>query len=442
MEQFIILFYIFFEGLLIFQFCIFLYLFIISGKKELVCYGLFLLLLAANFLISDPSTFGLGSNEVVLNSDWYKFINTPLVIVANLFYVLFLKHFYRTLTTYKLFFAIINAVRITLLGLIVLFYVLLALGIHSNFLFDIINIVLTLVGVWLLVLIIKNKMPFTRLMAMGFLANLVGTLSSAVMLSLLANGVEHLLVSEYPFVFIKLGLLIEIFFFNLAIFKKWQRQEQELSLQKIQSELAMEKIKGQISKELHDDIGANLSGIQMYSQMALQQAGQGNFESSGKSIKVIENATGDVLNHLKDMVWSIQPGNDKLEDLFEKIQEYAVFITGAKNIRLHWHAPEIIPQQTIATEARHNIYMIVKEALNNAVKYAAAENIHLNILLNSGSVSIAIKNDGKGFDAGKEYAGHGLKNMYKRAAEINGELKISSSPLEGTSLVLLVKITQ
>lgn len=239
-----------------------------SKKRELFFYSIFLLLLSINFFISDPSTFGWGDDETVLNSNWYKLVNTPIVIAANLFYVLFLIEFYSTLTKHKLLFKILNLEIKGLALALIIFFSLFAFGITSNLLFNILSFLGIIIGVWLMTIIIKERLPYSKLMVLGFASNLVGTLLSVFMLILLSQGVRHLLVYDYPFVFVKLGVLLEIFFFNIAIFKKWNYQEKQLALLQVENQLAIEKVRNKISSQLHDDIGSTLSGVSMYSHLA------------------------------------------------------------------------------------------------------------------------------------------------------------------------------
>lgn len=442
MERLIYFFYIFFQGTLFLQAVIFLTLYISSHKKELQYYSLFLLLIGLNFFISAPSTFGFGDDETVLNSNWYKLINTPLVIGGNLFYVLFLREFYRSLTQSRQFFFILKVTKWALVASLLLFLSLYAIGIHSNLLFNILNLIGIISGVWLVTIIIRDRLPFTQLMAYGFIINLVGTLLTIAMLIMLTQGVRHWLVTGYPLVFVKLGLLGEIFFFTLAIFKKWQQQEKELSVQQLRTELAVEKIKGQISKELHDDIGSTLSGINMYSHMAKEQTEAGNTIATGKTLEVIQQASDEMIYKLKDMVWAMQPGNENMEQLNDKIKEYAVFITGAKKIKLQTDFATRSDGLKLSAETIHNVYTIVKEALNNAVKYSEATFITISTTVINNLLTFCITDNGVGFDRQEITEGNGLINMEKRADEIDAILQITPTPGTGTRLQLQLKITQ
>ena len=443
MERLTFYFYIFFQGILFFQGIIFFYIYFTLKQKEFLYYALFLFLICINFLISDTGTFGLGDDDVVLNSVWYKLVNTPLVITANIFYVLFLKRFYQPLTNNRLFFGILNTVFKVLLAALILFFILFVLGIHSNFLFNIINLLGVLTGVWLVIIIIRQQMPFTKLMAAGFIVNLAGTCVTVVMLGLMAKGVKHFFVSEYPLVFIKLGLMGELLFFNMAIFKKWQNQAQKLAVQQIQTELDMEKLRNKISGALHDDIGSTLSGINMYTHMAMQQSNTGNQQAVKKSIITIQESAGEMINKLKEILWTVQPGKDNISSLTDKIEEYAIFMANAKEMQVKTiFESEVTDNYYISSQTRQHLFLIAKETINNAVKYSGASTIFISAATVGKLFCLTINDDGKGFDAETIKHGNGLNNMQKRANELGADFNIQSKMGQGCLASLKLKITQ
>ena len=92
-------------------------------------------------------------------------------------------------------------------------------------------------------------------------------------------------------------------------------------------------------------------------------------------------------------------------------------------------------------QQRHNLYLIFKEAINNALKYAAAKNMVILLEKEANIMKMEIRDDGKGFDAGSNYSGNGIKNMHFRAQAISGKLYISSSPGNGSQVSLHFPIT-
>lgn len=440
MERMIYFFYIFFQGIILFQFTVFVYLYYISKRRELIFYSAFLFLIALNFFIADPSTFGWGDDETVLNSNWFKLVNTPIVIVANVFYVLFLIEFYSSITKHKLLFKILNLELKGLILALIIFFTLFAFGITSDLLFNILNFIGIIIGVWLMIIIIKEKLPYTKPMVLGFASNLIGTLLTVFMLILLSQGVKHLLVSDYPFVFVKLGVLLEILFFNIAIFKKWNYQEKQLVLQQAEKKLAIEKVRNQISSQLHDDIGSTLSGVSMYSHLANSLLEKGDHGEAKKSLHIIQKSTNEMVEKLGDLVWSVNPKQDSLQLLFERLEQYGLDMCRAKHI--DFKTSILISHFNLPAENRYQLYLFCKEAINNAVKYSDANLLELTVKENNQLLEITIGDNGKGFDFESVKRGNGLDNMQKRASELGADFNIHSKPGEGSLISLKVKITQ
>jgi signal transduction histidine kinase len=440
MEKLIYFFYIFFQGIILFQFAVFLYLYRMSKRRELLFYSIFLFLIALNFFIADPSTFGWGDDETVLNSDWFKLVNTPIVIVANIFYVLFLVEFYSTLTKHKLLFRILNLEVKGLILALIIFLTLFAFGITSNLLFNILNFLGIVIGIWLITIIVKQKLPYTKPMVLGFASNLTGTLLTVFMLILLSQGVKHLLVYDYPFVFVKLGVLLEILFFNIAIFKKWNHQEKQLAVQQLESRFAIERVRNKISSQLHDDIGSTLSGVSMYTHLANDLLEKGEQNDAKKSLRIIQKSTDEMVEKLGDLVWSTSSKQDSLQLVFERLEQYGFDMCSAKNIQ--FKANILISNFNLPAENRYQLYLFCKEAINNAVKYSGANLLKLTVKESNQLLLVNISDDGKGFDFESIKRGNGLDNMQKRADELNADFNMQSKPGGGCLISLKVKITQ
>ena len=418
----------------------FLYLYTFSKKKEFLYFSLFLLLLGVNFFLNSTDLYELADHDGFMYSIVYNLINTPLVIAANIFYVLFLKSFYYGITKNKLLFNILRQVKNVLLVALALFFILYFCGVISNLLFNILHLLGIVVGIWLVIIIWRDKLPHKKLMVSAFISNLAGSLVTVCMLLLQNTNSQHILVRDYPYVFIQVGLLFKIFFFNLAIFAKWIGLEKEAAIFEMRSQLAVEKVKSQISKELHDDIGSNLSGIQMYSYMARQEAQKGNSSGIFNALNVIESASGEVVNNLRDIVWAIQPGNDNLQSLSDKISEYALFMTTAKNIRLVSEYNQEKMEGIIHTEWRHQVFMIAKEAINNAVKHSGTSVLYLHTHRKENFFVLEIRDVGSGFMSNDNNPGNGLKNMQKTADEIGATLSMQAKEGKGTCISLQLKI--
>jgi len=210
-------------------------------------------------------------------------------------------------------------------------------------------------------------------------------------------------------------------------------------LQQIKQELAIENVRNQISSQLHDDIGSTLSGVLMYSHLANNMLDKGEQRNAQESLNVIQRSASEIVEKLDDLVWSVNPNQDTLELLLERVENFALEMCHAKNIQLKINIAEQINGINFLTEHRHNIYLFLKEAINNAVKYSGAAIIEISIRQLNDMLMFLISDDGKGFEHDTVKKGNGLKNMQKRAAEIGAEFVLQTIIEKGTKVSLNIK---
>lgn len=201
--------------------------------------------------------------------------------------------------------------------------------------------------------------------------------------------------------------------------------------------LEIQHIRQTISKDLHDDIGATVSSINILANMAksdlVSEAKRNQF------LETIQDESKHVSESLNDIVWSINPKNDTPEIMYARMQRYASELFEAGNIAYEFVLPGE-GELTIDMKRRQHLYLIYKEAINNLVKYSKATSAWVTIVLTKSDFSINISDNGKGFDAHAEHTGNGIYNMRKRAEEIGAELEIKSEPGKGTSISLRLAI--
>ena len=206
-----------------------------------------------------------------------------------------------------------------------------------------------------------------------------------------------------------------------------------------QQELMNERLR--ISRELHDEVGATLSGIAMYSHLTKEQIKNADTAEVEKSLNIMQQSSGEMVNKLNDIVWLINPEQDSLQKLIERLEEYARDMASIKNMEVNVHIPENIAAINLPIESRRNIYMFCKEAINNAVKYSNATLLELTIREADGKMEFSVSDNGKGFDAVMVRRGNGLVNMQQRADEIGAKLLIQSQHDGGSQISLQCKIT-
>jgi signal transduction histidine kinase len=378
----------------------------------------------------------------VWNSAWYDYTNTPVIIIENLFYLLFLNSFFTDITSDKIVNRVLRFVLWLIPFIVLLFVLLTFLQMDKQFIFYTVKLIAVFPAIVVAYVLLKRKPPFAILVANGLICTIAGTCITVFMIMLRNQGVHHLFTDGYPLFFIRLGLLGDMIFYLAAILKKWHYQEKQLALEKLRSELAVEQVRNRLSGELHDDLGSTRSGISMYSYMAGDLLQSGEYEKAKQSLGIIQKSANEMVLNLRDLVWTMDPKQDSFETLLDHLKEYGTEICAAKNISFKTIYDIAILKNSLSNVARHQIYLFVKEAINNAVKYSRATIIELAVKENKteGKLEFTVIDDGRGFDIATVKTGNGLSNMQKRADEIGAKLVLQSKENEGTSVCLQCKI--
>ena len=199
-------------------------------------------------------------------------------------------------------------------------------------------------------------------------------------------------------------------------------------------------LRTKISHDLHDEVASTLSGIRLYSELAKQQLANNESLQVKKSLDLIAVNASEMKEDMSDIIWAINPANDSFGKLLQKLKVYASETCAAAGIRFQLLTDEPIPAEKLTMEQRRNIYLICKEAINNAVKYSGARNIVLKVAQLERSVHIRITDDGKGFDPEITVNGNGVLNMQMRSKEIGANLEIQSRQGVGTDIEMFVKV--
>jgi signal transduction histidine kinase/ligand-binding sensor domain-containing protein len=201
---------------------------------------------------------------------------------------------------------------------------------------------------------------------------------------------------------------------------------------RLQQLLRMERLRAAISSDLHDEVGATLSSISIFSEMAKQTL---PFASKTEPyLQRIGDRSRDSIEKMSDIIWSINPENDSLQQMLIRMKNFVNETVEGKEVAVHWQESEMIARLKLGMAERKNFYLLFKEAIINAVKYANAKNISVQISIDNKIVSLKVSDDGKGFSFESIKPGNGIKNMKQRALLLNGEATINSSPGKGTTV--------
>jgi signal transduction histidine kinase len=192
---------------------------------------------------------------------------------------------------------------------------------------------------------------------------------------------------------------------------------------------AVAQLRDQIARDLHDDLGSNLGGIVLLSEMGSRHSVDGQAREDFAAIK---EAAEEMAKSMQDIVWLIGRGNTGLRDLTTRLRQAALAILGDKELSVTVEPPEFRDRELSLLFRRH-VFFAFKEALNNVRRHAAAAKVEVCITINPAHLAISIRDDGVGFaPAAAPATGHGLANLARRAARLKGTCRVASSPGRGT----------
>jgi two-component system, NarL family, sensor histidine kinase UhpB len=138
-------------------------------------------------------------------------------------------------------------------------------------------------------------------------------------------------------------------------------------------------------------------------------------------------------------VWMIKPGESEAGSLKQRMERFAYEICGSKNIIATLQIDEL-EKLRLTMEQRKNLYLIFKEAMNNAVKYSGTEKIEVKAMMQQKQLEMMIQDYGQGFDVSKSTRGNGLGNMLQRAKDMQAQLQVESAAGKGTSIKLICSV--
>ncbi|MFN8271027.1 MAG: histidine kinase [Chitinophagaceae bacterium] len=208
---------------------------------------------------------------------------------------------------------------------------------------------------------------------------------------------------------------------------------------KLQSQQAIANERLRISRELHDEVGSTLSGIAMYSHLSKEQMKSAQMENVEKSLNIMQQSASEMVAKLNDIVWLLNPAQESLEKLVQKLEDYANDMCRAKDIHLNVKVNANLSEVKLSMATRHNIYLFCKEAINNAVKHSECSSLELLVREINDTLELSIADNGKGFNEATIQKGNGLANMKKRGQEIGAAVGLETEYRMGSRLFLRVK---
>jgi signal transduction histidine kinase len=211
----------------------------------------------------------------------------------------------------------------------------------------------------------------------------------------------------------------------------------------MEKEHAIERDRARIAKDIHDDVGAGLTQITLLTELARR-----NPEQTSANLERITQSARNLTKAMDEIVWAVDPQHDTVAGLMDYISAYAEDYLRVAEVRCRMDLPVDLPTTHVNAELRYNLFLALKEVLNNVVKHAQATEVHLRLQLEPDAFTLIVEDNGRGLPEGKNgdtattgnriASGSGLGNLEKRLAAIGGRCEIHSEPGRGTRVSMTV----
>jgi len=245
-------------------------------------------------------------------------------------------------------------------------------------------------------------------------------------------AVAPFLWQTWWFRFSMLGLF-SVILIALVRYISFRRLQTKVRL--LEQQASLDRERARIARDLHDHLGGTLTQMTLQMEMALRNGAKA--EKIESHVQKSLSAARLAIQSLDETVWAVNPGNDTLPHLVNYIGEYAVDFLDSAGIRCRADLPEILPAQPVPADVRHNLFLAIKESLNNVVRHANASEVFLHAHVQNSSLKFSVADNGRGFDPAKnKLCADGLQNMRQRMRDIGGEFEIESTS-EGTKIFFI-----
>jgi signal transduction histidine kinase len=203
-------------------------------------------------------------------------------------------------------------------------------------------------------------------------------------------------------------------------------------------ERLLEAERSRLARDLHDELGSRITEISL-----LANVGAGappTLEKAQERFHLIADKAGGVVDALDVIVWAVNPATDALQPLADYVSSFVREFLSTCGIRCRLKVPIQFPAATLDSHTRHNLFMAVKESLNNAARHSSAPEVEFTMAVVGEALQIAITDNGVGFDASNSNGGMGLANMQRRLDAIGGRCSILSQRGRGSTVTMLLPL--
>ena len=420
--------------------------YIISLKTEFIYNALysscmFLLIFLNSFLVRTTTSF---------TKFYYSYFDFFLLVLGTVFYISFTRKFLNTKTKYELLDKILKYGEqfvLLLLGVYTFLHFFTKTYMPQYYLENLMKIFILGIGIAFIYLAFKQHDRLFNYLALGNAGLIFFSLISLllILLSIKPHSFFYSSIVHY-----NTGIVIELAFFLLGLTYK-NRQELIMGIQqqealKLEAEKqeyetqiavikAQQEVRNRISADMHDDLGAGMTTISLYSELAKRKLQDNPIPEIDK----ISSSANELLSKMNAIIWSMSSSNDSMSNMIAYIRSYAIEYFEDTGIKCTVSIPEKLPNIEVIGVIRRNVFLVVKEALNNILKHAKATEVSINLIRVEDGLTLYIQDNGEGIDFEKvRQFGNGLKNMKKRMQDMDIDFSIENK--NGTLITIHRKI--
>ena len=417
--------------------------YLLSYKMEFLlngCYAFFM------FLLFFTSTYFAKKSGVVA-SFFISYGSFFLLVAGSVSYIAFTRKFLDTATNFPRLNKLFKAEEVLFVLVLVIFTYLNffteALKLQS-LLENCMKITALLVGISYIITSFVQKNRLLNYLAAGNVM-LIGF--SIISFYFLLFPLHNKGLFSYAILYYELGVVSEIIFFMLGltyknrieIIDKTKEQEMlklETERQSYETKLAVlnaqQQERNRISADMHDDLGAGITAIRLYSELA-----KAKLTEPGSMIEIerISSSANELLNNMNAIIWTMSSDNDSLADMVSYIRSYSQEYFENTPIECKIIIPDNLPEIIVSGQIRRNVFLVIKEALNNVLKHSKATVVSLTLSTEPSNISLRIHDNGIGIDLENvRRFGNGLKNMKRRMNDMDIDFSIENN--NGTLVIL------
>jgi signal transduction histidine kinase len=413
-----------------------------SRAREFIFYALYTFCTAALLFLKSFLTLS-GSDFHFFYEEYLDF----MVMTASVFtYLFFVRQFLNTKVLHPQLDRFMRWAK----GVLTVFFIIYSLLYFFTDKYVVLNIlenvvmkgIFLVIGIVFIVFSIKKKDTLLNYLALGNLSLVIFSLLSLLMMQFKLSFTDvdsrwNLL--NRSLLYYEIGLVLELAFFLSGLAYKNRRdivervkERERLKLENERKEFekqmavvtAMQGERDRISADMHDELGSGVTAIRLMSEILKTKMKS----QSIPELEKISSSANELLGKMNTIIWTMKSSNDTVESLVAYIRAHAIEYFDSTPIDCTVKLPALIPQADISGEKRRNIFLSVKESLNNAMKHSQATHLQIDISTKDNSLIIRVSDNGVGINTEQlRRFGNGLSNMRRRMESIGGSFLIESN---------------